>query len=110
MNCPNRTSVSNWLETEVDYTGHYLFWKRTSRFFVGFIHIIDKLLTIPVSSDATITNAHLSGLAQAIGELPPDPKLAAMLVHNDWTLYVPHPPAINSLCAYDNKRLIAYNT
>ncbi|KAK5332242.1 hypothetical protein LTR98_011624 [Exophiala xenobiotica] len=68
----------------------------TAGFLVGFIHIIDKLLTIPVSSDATITNANLRGVAQAIGELPPDPKLSSATRHNDWTFSGPDVFAVMS--------------
>ncbi|KAK5202785.1 hypothetical protein LTR96_011260 [Exophiala xenobiotica] len=100
-------SRSNIVQADIIYSG-----TQTAGFLVGFIHIIDKLLTIPVSSDAAITNAHLRGLAQAIGELPPDPRLSAATRHNDWTFFAPNssgPDVFAVMSSEDIYELQAYH-
>ncbi|KAJ9493402.1 hypothetical protein H2202_011124 [Exophiala xenobiotica] len=100
-------SRSNIVQADIIYSG-----PQTAGFLVGFIHIIDKLLTIPVSSDATITNANLRGVAQAIGELPPDPKLSSATRHNDWTFFAPNssgPDVFAVMSSEDIYELQAYH-
>ena len=56
---------------------------------IGIIHIIDKVLEIPASEINTVTEAELSGFAEVLSTVPPDPRIYGVLgSESDWTMYV----------------------